>query len=74
MTARIRYACGTSILIGTPGWTAVTWYDRKTRCYVTQLKDGDGNQVGEAEYNAKRADAVEARGRASRRGWAAFGY
>lgn len=26
-----------------------TWYDRHTRDYVIQIKDEDGNQIGEAE-------------------------
>lgn len=27
-----------------------TWYDRHTRSWVVQLKDRDGNQIGDAEY------------------------
>jgi hypothetical protein len=35
-----------------------TWYARKTRSYVTQLKDEQGNQVGEAYYGGSRASAI----------------
>ena len=33
------------------------WYDRQTRSWVIQLKDPDGNQVGEAIYVASRKEA-----------------
>lgn len=29
------------------------WYDRITRLWVAQLKDKDGNQLGNAEYGDK---------------------
>jgi hypothetical protein len=30
------------------------WYDRRTRQYITQLKDEQGNQIGEALYAGTR--------------------
>lgn len=33
-----------------------TWYDRHTRSYVVQLKDREGNQLGEAEYYGNKDD------------------
>lgn len=39
------------------GGKVETWYDRRSRNYVTQLKDSEGNQVGEAEYSGTRAGA-----------------
>ena len=31
-----------------------TWYDRQTRCYVTQTKNADWDQIGEADYAPSR--------------------
>ncbi len=39
------------------GHKIVTWYDRQTRSWVTQLKDRIGNQVGEAQYNGSKTGA-----------------
>lgn len=33
-----------------------TWYDRHTRSWVVQLKDREGNQIGEAEYVGNKRD------------------
>jgi len=33
------------------------WYDRRTRSWVVQKLDADGNQVGDAEYVGTRAGA-----------------
>lgn len=32
-----------------------TWYDKKTRCWVTQVRDARGNQIGDAFYDGNRA-------------------
>lgn len=36
------------------------WYDRHTRSWVAQLKDSDGNQVGDAEYTGRKPKESEA--------------
>lgn len=36
------------------------WYDRYTRSWVAQLKDAEGNQVGDAEYTAHKPIEPEA--------------
>lgn len=33
------------------------WYDRPARSWVIQLKDAQGNQIGDAVYVATRAEA-----------------
>jgi Tfp pilus assembly protein PilX len=33
------------------GNTVESWYDRKTKSYVTATKDQEGNQIGDAEYD-----------------------
>lgn len=33
-----------------------TWYDRSTRSWVVQLKDREGNQIGDAEYTGNKQD------------------
>lgn len=33
----------------------VYWYDRKTRCWVSQKLDTAGNQIGEASYDPTKA-------------------
>lgn len=43
-------------------YSVQTWYDRKTRSWVTQLKDGEGNQVGDAQYDAAHDSVVISRG------------
>jgi len=35
------------------GGSVETWYDKGTRSWVTQTKDAEGNQVGEAEYTGR---------------------
>ena len=32
-----------------------SWYDRHTRSHITQLKDGCGNQIGDAAYDGTKA-------------------
>lgn len=32
------------------GGSVETWYDRANRLWVTQTKDAEGNQIGEAEF------------------------
>jgi len=54
------------------GGSVETWYDKGTRSWVTQTKDAEGNQVGEAEYTGRgKASAKNAHdfavGEASRR-------
>lgn len=34
-----------------------TWWDIRTRSYITQLKDSNGCQIGEAEYTGHRSSA-----------------
>lgn len=33
-----------------------SWYDRYTRSWVVQLKDREGNQIGDAEYVGNKQD------------------
>jgi len=42
-------------------YTVDQWYDHHTRSWVTQLKDSEGNQVGEAEYDGTRESAEVSR-------------
>ena len=37
---------------------SVVWYDKLTRLWVAQILDGDGNQLGNAEYSGTRDGAV----------------
>ena len=39
------------------GGLVETWYSKQDRSYVTQIKDSDGNQVGEAMYDGTKADS-----------------
>lgn len=49
----VRCAVGKFNTILLPGgWRVETWYDRHTRNWVSQLKDDNGNQVGDATYDA----------------------
>jgi hypothetical protein len=32
-----------------------SWYDRHTRMWVTQRKDREGNQIGDADYDQTKA-------------------
>jgi len=36
------------------GNSVVTWYDRQSRSWITQIIDPDGNQIGEADYSGRR--------------------
>lgn len=36
-----------------------TWYDRHQRIWVTQLKNKDGYQIGNAIYSFSKAEAKE---------------
>jgi hypothetical protein len=40
------------------GESVETWYDPQTRSYVTQRKDSEGNQIGDAEYAGNRDSAA----------------
>lgn len=33
------------------------WYDRHTRSWVIQLKDAEGNQIGEADYSGTKSSS-----------------
>lgn len=35
------------------------WYDRRTRSWVIQLKDKEGNQIGNAIYVASKGEALQ---------------
>jgi hypothetical protein len=35
----------------------VRWYDKRTRNWVVQVKDAEGNQVGDADYSATEKEA-----------------
>lgn len=37
------------------GHTIETWYDRHTRSWISQLKDPNGAQLGDAEYAGTKA-------------------
>lgn len=39
------------------------WYERRTRSWVVQLKDAEGNQIGESSYvhSRREADKIAAR-------------
>ena len=37
------------------GYYIETWYDRHTRSWVSQLKDREGSQLGDAEYSGTKA-------------------
>lgn len=39
-------------------FTVETWYDRKTRSYVTQTKDADGCQLETADYAGNKDAAI----------------
>lgn len=41
------------------GGKVETWYDKPTRSWVTQVKDADGNQVGEAEYTGSGKESAK---------------
>lgn len=34
------------------------WYDRSTRCWVVQVKDAEGNQIGDADYVHSKQEAL----------------
>lgn len=33
------------------GWYVETWYDKHTKNWISQLKDNNGFQIGDAEYD-----------------------
>lgn len=35
--------------------TIESWYDRKSRNWITQVKDHEGNQIGDAHYNGTKS-------------------
>jgi hypothetical protein len=37
------------------GHVVESWYDRKARIYITQVKDTDGNQIGDAEMDGAKS-------------------
>lgn len=39
------------------GFTVETWYDRRSRNWITQTKDAEGNQVGEASFGGDQITA-----------------
>lgn len=41
-------------------FTAEQWYDRSTRSWITELKDGNGYTICDAMYDGTRADAASA--------------
>lgn len=36
------------------GNTVESWYDSRTHSWVTQVRDANGNQVGDANYSGNR--------------------
>lgn len=38
--------------------TIERWYDRETRCWVCQLLDAEGNQLGSAIYVHAKSEAT----------------
>lgn len=34
------------------------WYDKRSRSWIVQYKDGDDNQVGTADYVGTKDDAI----------------
>lgn len=36
------------------GQSIHTWYDHQTRIWITQLKDYEGNQIGNAEFSPNK--------------------
>lgn len=39
------------------GYTIYTWYDRQSRNWITQYRDAEGNQIGNAEFSGNRTNA-----------------
>ena len=37
--------------------TVETWYDRRSRLWITQLKDAEGNQIDGASFSGNKAGA-----------------
>lgn len=35
-----------------------TWYDRYTRSWITQTKTADWDQIGQAQYDGNKRDAM----------------
>ncbi len=42
----------------TEKFTVETWFDRSSRNWITQIKDLDGNQVGDAMFAGRRDSAA----------------
>ena len=40
------------------GRQVYTWYDRQTRLWITQGKDKEGNQIGDADYSPNKKVAL----------------
>ena len=40
-------------------YTIFTWYDRSKRIWITQYKDAEGNQIGNAEFSGNKKCANE---------------
>lgn len=38
-------------------YTVETWYDRRSRNWITQTKDAAGNQISDATYTGNRISA-----------------
>lgn len=47
---------GTTTSDPTEQLSVETWYDRRTRSWVSRIVNGFGTQLGVAEYNGTRAD------------------
>lgn len=41
------------------GGSVETWYDKPTRSWVSQIKDTNGNQIGDAEYTGSGRDSAK---------------
>ena len=39
------------------GFTVETWYDRSSRNWITQTKDAEHNQIGDATYSGNQLSA-----------------
>lgn len=39
------------------GYTIYTWYDRQSRNWITQYRDAEGNQIGNALFSGNTKDA-----------------
>lgn len=48
-------------------YTIFTWYDRQSRNWITQYRDSEGNQIGNAEFSGNKKDANETHKELSKR-------